>query len=85
VSETRTITLPVYRSPDVEPTCARDFKTGEGCQLLRVGGIYGKYEFCALAVGSTKYSALSRRAAPDGTPGTGYLIPSPDCPLWREP
>ena len=71
MSETRTITLPVYRTPDGEPTCARNFSIGEVCELLRVGVVEGT-QMCAVATHVVRY-----------LDGFGYLIPAKDCPLWR--
>jgi hypothetical protein len=79
--ETRTIALPVYRTPTGEPTCAWDFKTGEVCELLRIIGLR---EVCALSVDPPERARLRRRTSSTGEKEGGGLIPGPDCLLWRE-
>lgn len=71
--ETRTLTVPVYRTPDGRPTCAKHFMTGECCRFLRTR-TFGTREMCSLSNGVELNRSDDR---------LGYIIPHSSCPLWN--
>ena len=79
MSETKTITVPVFRDPEGNPTCARNFKAGAVCQFYRTQR-FGCHETCVFAKESHKgiTTAMERRGE------TGSLIPLACCPLWSQ-
>ena len=78
--ETRTLEIPVYRTPDGKPTCSRDVVTGEMCRFAFVRG-FGCIDFCGAVPRSERDDDVLRRVPRD----TGYLVPHKDCPLWADP
>lgn len=71
MTEHRTITLEVFRTPQGEPTCCAKAKEQE-CALL------DHIRFGTIAVCTMVRTFLHR-----GADGTGYLIPDCKCPLWH--
>ena len=72
MTEHRTITIEVFRTPQGEPTCSAEAYK-QDCRWLAVRG-FGMLDVCILSD-----RALERR----GPDGTGYLIPDCKCPLWH--
>lgn len=72
--ETRTISLPVYRTPDGEQTCAIGTTNDTQCKFLGVRK-FGQKSVCMLG----ENVDLFRR----GADGLGYLIPHAGCLLWK--
>jgi hypothetical protein len=68
--ETRTIEVPVFRSPDGRPTCAARYGVRDKeCRFLRARK-YGTDPVCAV-----KLCRVDDE-------GDGYLRPCDGCPLW---
>lgn len=77
MTEQRTITVTAYRTPDGNPTCAKDFGSGEMCIFLR-STRWGSADVCALDVDhGRKKNGLQRDNL-----GNGYLIPCEGCIVW---
>lgn len=71
---TATITVPVLRTHDGQPTCALHIgHTHTRCPFLRLQGM-GMSGICVLAQGGLY---------PDSENGTGFLRPAKDCPIHR--
>ena len=72
-----TIIVKAYRDSKGNPTCARNFETGEVCIFYRTQR-FGCHETCVFGDTESKYmKSLKRR---DG--GNGSLIPLACCPVW---
>lgn len=69
MSETRTISIPVYRDPEGRPVCMNAFGVRHCCRLF-VFGAGGNW--CA-------FSGRDIKPASDG-----IHRPTPNCPLWRD-
>ncbi len=72
MTEHRTITIEVFRTPQGEPTCSAAAGK-QDCEYL-TSRKYGLVAVCLFG-----WVDLDRR----GADGTGYLIPSKACPLWH--
>jgi len=82
-TERRTIQVDAYRSPDGRPACAVDLSTGRACPFLRVTGMCGTKDCCAVVLTSGwKGDGLPATLSRDKE-GTGYLRPVAGCPVWR--
>jgi hypothetical protein len=67
----KTLEIPIYETPDGEPTCG----TVEGrCMFLQVSH-YGTKEWC--------YFDSEKQIDRGGEDGCGYLIPCKKCPLHK--
>jgi hypothetical protein len=75
--KTKTLEVPVFKTPDGAPTCAFNFKTGDFCMFLR-SQRFGLDDVCAIT-----QSKIFRGDSPKG-PEMGYLIPRPECPLHNQ-
>jgi len=69
--ETRTLEVPVFRSPDGRPTCSVLTVQDKTCRFLRFHKL-GTVAICGLALDHVHR---------DGD-GLGYLRPCEGCPLW---
>jgi hypothetical protein len=77
--ETKTIKITAYRDSKGNPTCAKNFETGQVCLFYRTQRL-GCNETCALAERAGKYNqSMSRREN-----GNGSLIPLSNCPIWSQ-
>ncbi len=81
VSETKTITVPVFRDPEGNPTCIANAETGEACPFFRVQK-FGMHETCLFAAVETTGLQTERMQRRDN--GKGFLIPLACCPLWSQ-
>jgi len=72
--KTKAIEFEVYKDKKGNPTCARDFMKNEVCFFYRISH-YGSRELC----GYCDDEMLERR----GKQGCGTLIPSENCPFWK--
>jgi len=77
--ETKTITVPVFRDPEGNPTCIADVTTGKVCKFFRTQR-FGCHETCAFA----EYSQRGLTQAMERRGELGFLIPLPNCPLWNQ-
>jgi hypothetical protein len=73
--KTATLEVPIYETPEGQPTCATDISKGYVCRFLQ-GRRLGQEEICALSMST---SPLIRR----GSNQLGYLIPCTDCPFHK--
>jgi len=77
--ETKSIDITVYRDSKGNPTCAKDFPTGQICRFYRTQR-FGCHETCVFADDSGKFlKSMIRRGKGDGS-----LVPLDNCPLWDE-
>jgi hypothetical protein len=70
MSELRTISFILYRTPGGAPTCALNAKTAEFCRFLGIKS-FGSAPFCLCGEPVELYREPK-----------GYLEPHPGCDLW---
>lgn len=70
MSETKTITVEVFRDPDGKPTCSSDHKTGKCCGLMLTRK-YGSIDFCGWTG-----EDIEREG--------GFTRPHSLCPIWKD-
>jgi len=75
--KTKTLEIPLYYTPEGQPTCAVDFQNGEVCKFYRYGS-YGFKDVC-----SWTNEVLKRRHV-EGHGNCGNLIPCKECILHNE-
>lgn len=73
MSETKTITIAVYRDTEGKPVCGFNFRDGSFCLFLRVLN-FGTVDSCGW-----DGSDLERLPKP-----VGFLRPHSLCPLWKD-
>lgn len=76
--ETTTLTIKRFRDKEGNPTCARNFQTGEVCQFFTTTR-FGSIEMCGYLNDAEHIDEVLERR--NGS--LGYLIPSRTCPLWN--
>lgn len=72
MSETKTITVEVFRDPDGKPTCSLVWGH-QSCQWVGSRAM-GMKEICLL-------TGIDLRRVPNGV---GFLQPVHSCPLWKD-
>jgi len=78
--KTKMLEIPVYETPDGQPTCARDFRTGETCRFLLAQRM-GLEHSCVFS----DWGQRGRRTPLESTHnGEGFLIPCAECPLHND-
>jgi len=75
--ETKQIAVTTYRDSKGNPTCAKDFLTGQVCIFYRTR-MFGCGEVCCNSINAAGTFDLSRR-----DDGHGSLIPTTGCLVWR--
>ena len=71
MTETRTIEVKAYRSPDSAPTCASDFTRGEFCCFMRTQHF-----------GMTDVCGITGEVIDRDNDGRGWLRPVDGCIVW---
>lgn len=73
----KTLKIDAYKGKDGLPTCSRGVGSDNTCSLLSFQKL-GTLPFCMY----NPQVVLTRRTGKQG-PGTGYITPCADCPIWN--
>ena len=79
-SETRTISILVYRDSDGKPVCGKNFQTGEICKYLGVRRM-GLQDSCMLGENTDLFRKILTKGEFKGE--QDYVRPHENCPLWH--